>query len=458
MELTLELAAWIAGARFEALPASVVHQARRMILDYLCAALAGSTTPVSRGVLEYLAASEGEGGATVIGAERRLSPASAAFVNGTSAHGLEIDDGYTLGSFHPGAPTLPAVLAAAEVHAATPERLLTAAAVALEVGCRIAAAGHPATWRRGFHNTAIAGVFGAAAGVASILGHDARRTADALGLAGSFAGGLFEFLGTGAEVKRVHPGKAARDGLLCAELAGRGVTGPATVLEGRHGYFHAFAGGEHDPARVVEGLGRSWAMESTYVKPYPCCRHLHGPIDAVLALRQEPGFALENLGAVTVETYAVAARHSHKTADEFLDAQMSIPYAVAVALARGRVGLAEFAPEVRRDPAVRRLASIVDVAVAPDCDADYPKMRPARVVLRWGDGRERSLRVDWPYGEPETPISDAALTEKFHNVCDPVVGRERAARIAERAWALDDLPALFASLRLPAATLRPAVG
>jgi 2-methylcitrate dehydratase PrpD len=457
MELTRTLAQWVADLRFGALPEAVVHQVRRTILDYLCAALAGSTTAVSRGVLDYFAAGETGGRATIVGSERRLSPASAAFVNGTSAHGLEIDDGYTQGSFHPGAPTLPAVLAAAEIHGAAPERLITAAAAALEVGCRIAAAGHPATWRRGFHNTAIAGVFGAAAGCARVLGHDGRRTIDTLGLAGSFAGGLFEFLGSGAEVKRLHPGKAARDGLVSAELAGRGITGPATVLEGRAGYFEAFAGGEHDADRVAGGLGRHWALESTYVKPYPCCRHLHGPIDAVLALRAEGALAPGGLEAVQVQTYAVAARHDHRSVDEFLDAQMSIPYAVAVALRYGRVGIAEFAPQIRRDPEVRRLVALVEVAVGADCEADYPKMRPARVTLRWRDGRERALRVDWPYGEPETPVSDAALAEKFHNVCDPVAGRERCDRIIERAWALDDLPGLFASLRLPAESLAPAV-
>lgn len=457
MELTRALAEWIAGLRFSALPEAVVHQVRRMLLDHLGATLAGSTTGVSRGVLEYFAASETGGRASVVGSDRRLSPGNAAFVNGTSAHGLEIDDGYTQGSFHPGAPTLPAVLAAAEIYEVTPERLVTAAAAAIEVGCRIAAAGHPATWRRGFHNTAIAGVFGAAGGAASIIGHDGRRTMDSLGLAGSFAGGLFEFLGSGAEVKRLHPGKAARDGLVSAELAGRGVTGPATVLEGRMGYFKAFADGEYDAERVLGSLGRTWALESTYVKPYPCCRHLHGPIDAVLALRKSAGVALEELDAVQVETYAVAARHGHKTVDEFLDAQMSIPYAIAVALRHGRVGLAEFAPEIRRAPEVRRLVSLVDVAVGTDCEADYPKMRPARVTLHWRDGRRQSMRVDWPYGEPETPVSDAALIEKFHNVCDLVAGRERCDRIIERAWALDDLPGLLASLRVPAESLRPAV-
>src|SRR5690606_17344395 len=158
-----------------------------------------------------------------------------------NTHGLDFDDGTTQGSAHPSGAVFPAVLAAAEQHGATPRDVVLATAVGYDVMIRIAAAMHPTTARKGFHNTALAGVFGAAAAVPSLLKLDAAQAGHALGLAGSFAGGIRAYLDDGAEVKRIHPGKAARDGLVCAELAKRGITGPGRVLEARYGFANTHA-------------------------------------------------------------------------------------------------------------------------------------------------------------------------------------------------------------------------
>ncbi|WRL64185.1 NAD(P)-dependent oxidoreductase [Blastococcus brunescens] len=162
--------------------------------------------------------------------------------------------------------------------------------------------------------------------------------------------GLFEFLHGGGEVKRLHPGKAARDGIVSAELAVRGLTGPTTVLEGPSGYFRAFADDDYDPDHLVGDLGGTWRMLGMYVKPYPCCRHLHGPIDAILALQREEAIDPDAVDSVRVETFTAASRHGGKKIDEFLDAQMSIPYAVAVTMLHGIPGLEHFGDEYRDDP------------------------------------------------------------------------------------------------------------
>ncbi|NLE95062.1 MAG: MmgE/PrpD family protein, partial [Dehalococcoidia bacterium] len=251
---TRTLAHWAAGVTLESMPDEVRHACRRLVLDYLGAAIAGSTTDMSatlRAILPSLA----PGSQATIIQGGRVSAVGAAFANGTAAHGLELDDGYTQGSVHPSAATLPAVLALAEQGGLGPNRVLPAVAVAVEVTTRVAAAAHPATLHAGFHNTPIAGVLGAAAGCALLLGGGPEVVASALGLAGSHAGGLREYHAEGSEVKRIHAGKAARDGLTCAVLANAGVDGPHTVLEGEQGYFRAFARGEWRPSTLLDGLG-----------------------------------------------------------------------------------------------------------------------------------------------------------------------------------------------------------
>lgn len=446
--LTMTLARWAAELRYEHLPHEVVHQAKRVTLDFAAATIAGATSGPARIVQDYLRQTEAPGPAAVVGTPLRFSAANAALANGTAAHGLEVDDGYTAGSFHPGGPNLSAVLAMAQAKGSAAEDILVATVVGFELSCRLAGAGHPATWRRGFHNTPIAGVFGAAAGVAKLLDGDTDLMANALGLAGSHAGGLFEFLGQGAEVKRLHAGKAGRDGLLSAELAARGLTGPGTVLEGRQGYLHAFAGDEFDEQHLLGGLGARWRMLDTYVKPYPCCRHLHGPIDAVLKLAERAPVDIESLDSIVVETYPSAARHGQRSVRGFLDAQMSIPYAVAVALTYGVPDLAHFEAGVRDDPRVRRLADLVEVREAADCVRDYPRMRPARVILR-GAGHERVLRIDQPYGEPGNPVTDADLEAKFHRLAGPVVGEQRAKTIVAEIWSFTAPDRLFQAMSTP---------
>jgi 2-methylcitrate dehydratase PrpD len=211
--LTAQVVEWAAGLQFSDLPPEVVHQSKRVVLDYIAAALVGTTSEAAQILQRYVADTEAPGGAsTIIGTSLRVSPPSAALVNGTATHGLEVDDGYTPGSTHPGGPVVSAVVALAEARGSSPQDILLATAVGLELTCRIGGAGHPSTWKRGFHNTPINGVFGAAAAAARLLGADRAVLGHALGLAGSHAGGLFEFLHGGGEVKRLHPGKAARDG------------------------------------------------------------------------------------------------------------------------------------------------------------------------------------------------------------------------------------------------------
>lgn len=434
------LVAWTVAARTAPLPAEVEHHVRRLLVDYVAAVVPGSRTEPARAVAGHVATSYGAApgtGATAVGLGRVSAP-GAALLNGTSCHSLEVDDGYTPGSVHPTSVAFPAVLAAAESLGSDTDTVVKALAVGHEAVSRLAAAGHPATWRNHFHNTPLAGVVGATCGVAVLHGLDADTLHHALGIAASHAGGLFAFLGQAAEVKRMHPGKAARDAVASVELAVAGLTGPRAIIEARHGYVEAFAADGFDVERLLGGLGERWVMLDSYVKPYPSCRHLHGPIDAVLALKKT-GVTAADVESVDVATYTVASHHASTDVSSLLDAQMSIPFAIATSLVNDEVGLTEFDEAARSDARTLELVERVKVRADEQADADYPTLRTAVVTLRLTDGREVSERVPVPYGEPGNPVSDDEMTAKMVRLCAPVIGADAARSLVSDLWAFASL-------------------
>src|SRR5688572_8083594 len=425
----------VAKARYEDLPPEVVHAFKRALLDHVTCALAGSSMPVSRALLSYYQETDASRSATVIGAEARLSAANAALVNGANTHGLDFDDGTTHGSAHPSGAIFPAVLAAAEQHGADAKAVILAAALGYEVMVRIAAAMHPVTARRGFHNTPLAGVFGAAAGVASLLGLDAKQANHALGLAGSFAGGIRQYLDDGAEIKRIHPGKAARDGMLCAEFARRGITGPGKVLEGRYGFADTHAGGEFKWGRLMEGLGGRWEIAGIYFKPYPCCRHYHSAIDGIVALRDQHGIRPQDVESLRVGLYAVGVSgHDHKHCDNVLDAQMSAPVGAALAMVDGAIAAHQFLPDSLGRAEVRRMIEIAETRLDEECERLYPGRRSGAVEIGLKNGKKLAARVLDPKGEGENPMSDADLERKFTANCEPVIGKQRLGAVLHAVW------------------------
>jgi 2-methylcitrate dehydratase PrpD len=408
---SLRLATHVAQSSYEDLPQATVHAFKRALLDHVTCAVAGSAMPVSRALLSYYQETDASRAATVVGTEARLSAPNAALVNGANTHGLDFDDGTTHGSAHPSGAIFPAVLAAAEQHGANPREVVTAVVMGYDVMVRVAAAMHPVTAKRGFHNTALAGVFGAAAGVSRLLELDPVRTNHALGLAGSFAGGIRQYLDDGAEVKRIHPGKAARDGILCAEFAKRGITGPAKVLEGRYGFGDTHADGKMKWERLLDGLGSRYEIDGIYFKPYPCCRHYHSAIDGILALRQEHAIRPQDVASLRLGLYSVGVNgHDHKHCDNLLDAQMSAPVGAALAMVDGDVAAPMFLPDSLARPVVRRLVDLAETRLDDECERLYPKRRSGAVEIGLADGRKLAARVMDPKGEGEEK-RDLALLE-----------------------------------------------
>jgi 2-methylcitrate dehydratase PrpD len=315
---------------------------------------------------------------------------------------------------------------------------IAAVVLGYDVLLRISSAIHPASALRGWHNTPVAGVFGATAAAARLGGLDAATTRDALGIASSFAGGIRQYLRDGAEVKRLHPGKAARDGIVCAGLAAAGITGSAECLEGKDGLFRTISDGQVDPAEITRGLGAEFLIGSAYFKPYPCCRHFHAAIDAALALRREEGLAATDVASAEIGMYRVGVHgHDHASARTLLEAQMSAPNALAATLLHGRLGAADFEPAALAGPEARRLAGATRVFVDPECERVYPGMRSGFVALTLRDGRRLERRVLDPRGEGANPLSDDDLSAKFTDNAGPALGADRAARLLACVWAAD---------------------
>lgn len=434
---SLTLARWIAGLRYEDLTAPAVHNVRRSLLDLLGVTIAGATTELARKVRAHVGATEGSGRISLIGASETASPAGAILANGTAAAVLELDDGHGRATIHPGATCIPAVLAAAEDREAPARDLVVAIAAARELSSRLGVAICKDSGTRGFHCTPVVGVVGAAAGVSRVLGSDALTTAHALGIAGSNAGGLFDYHGGWLNAWCVNAGRAGREGLLSATLAAHGVEGPLDLLDGPKGFVRAFTGRDLDPAPLLDRLGEEWTMLDAAVKIYPCCRRLHPVIDAVLTLKAELGAENREIERIVVETSAESARLNRLTFDTVSAAQMSIPYGAAAALVFGAPGLAHFEADARAHPEILRLAALVEVGVCPDPAIADAGRSAARVSLTAG-GRTTSAAVTASTGDPDNPVSDSMLEDKFLDLAAPVIGRVRAERAAAAVWSLGE--------------------
>jgi 2-methylcitrate dehydratase PrpD len=357
-----------------------------------------------------------DGPCTAVGHARTLSAAGAAFVNGTAAHGEDFDDTFEGGPVHAGAVIVPAVLAACERQKRDGKAALIGIAVGCEVMCRLSTVVPKAVHKAGFHPTAIFGVMGAAAGVAAALGLNAKQTVDALGIAGSFAGGIIEYLTDGAWTKRLHPGWAAQSGYRAALLARSGFFGPRTVFEGTHGLFHGFAHTTQGDYAQLTDFGKRWAIETLAFKPYPCGTMAHPYIDCArrLAARGIKADEIKEMvcevGDGTVhrlwEPLAAKQRPPNGYAAKF-----STPFILASGFVRGGVGLDAFTEEAVRDPAVLALAAKVRYVVDPN--NPYPNAFTGHIRAVLNDGRVIEERQPHFRGGAKEPLTQADIVDKF---------------------------------------------
>ena len=400
--------------------------------------IAGAPGDVASRAEAVVASVRGEGKIPVPGRTRRADLLDAAFLGGTAAHGIELDDGFRQGSVHPGCTVVPAVLALGYQSGASGRALIEAIVAGYEIPIAIARACHPELRQRGFHPTGACAVFGAAVAAGKMRGLTRQQLSDAMGIAASSSAGLFAFVNGGADIKRLHAGHASREGLQAALLAEQGVQGPPAVIESRDGFMQAFAFGRIDKARPVT-LPPPFGITDCYIKPYACCRHIQPAIEALIGLCNDESIAADEVTRIDVETYRIAAEHADTGWDDFASAQLSFPFLIGLALTRRGIKMKYFTDEARRDPEFDRIARLLHVSAPPEIDRLYPQLRPARVAVTTARGKF-TRQADEALGSRIVPLDDAGLKAKFDELVEPVLGAARAAELRERIWEIETAP------------------
>ncbi|MBN8889306.1 MAG: hypothetical protein BGP12_11070 [Rhodospirillales bacterium 70-18] len=433
---TKALADFTAGLRWEDLPPAVARQACLVVLDAVGCAVAAWTEDPDKARLAHEIARlyPASPGAGVIGTACAAAPAFAALANGILVNAADNDDTHKRALLHVGSVVVPTALALAQAHGLSGRAMLLALVAGYEVTVRVGMAVMP-THYRFWHSTATNGTFGAAATAAKALALDAAGTRRALGLAGTQAAGLNTFFESGDMTKSIHPGKAALNGVLSAQLAQLGATSPPGILEHPKGYLAAFSL-EPKPEALVAGLGSEWEILQNGFKFFPSILASHSPIQATLALVRRHAIDPARIARITNETYTTVTTHfSSKEVGSVMAARVSVPYCIAVAAVDGALTQAQFAPARIADKLVRQVLARTEVIADPALDRLYPANFPARVTITLDSGEVFQETVMLPKGDPGAPLSETELADKFRENCRGMLDADHTARL--RAAILD---------------------
>lgn len=440
MSLLIDVCERACGIGRGDVPPRTLHETKRVILDWFAATVPGSETPLIQAlkdaVCEDLHDRKAQG-ATILGDGRRGSSRTAALVNGSASHVVEFDDIFRDAIYHPGSPVVAAALAVGETRNATGLDLIRAVINGYEVSTRIGAAVQPAHYKH-WHTTGTVGCFGAAAAAATLLELSPEAFAHALSTSGTFAAGLREAFQSDAMSKPLHAGRAAEAGVTAALLAARGFTGASTILEGKSGFGAAMADGDIDWDRALEGIGETFNIESVTLKNHGCCGHTFAAIDGALALIKEHDFTWKDIEHVEVETYRTAVQVVGRSdvATPF-DARFSVFFTVATALVYGSVRLNAFSAERLSDPAIRSVMNRISLAVNDELDRSYPQKRGALVRITYRGGQIVEHLQKYRHGDPEEPLTDTELSDKFYELVSPVTGRPDAEALWSKVMELE---------------------
>ncbi len=435
MHVVEQFASFAEDFRKEKLSAEVLHHAKRALIDWHAAAYPGAIVPPAT-LLEKALFDELDHGNSYLLLGRKATPRAAALINGTAAHSAEFDDIFREGIYHPGAPTIAAARALAESNSAAGLSLLRAVVVGYEISTRIGAAMGRAHYRY-WHNTGTIGCFGAAAAAAEVLQLTRSQFAHALATVATFAAGLQQAFRMVSMSKPLHAGRAAEAGVTAALAAREVVTGSLDVMEGEAGFGRAMADGP-DWQRAVSTLGRDFHIARMTFKNHGCCGHTFAAIDGALELKKKMKLDVADIERVEVATYKaaldVAGYENPRTAAE---ARFSLKYVVATGLTHGNVRLAAFDDSRINDEKTTSLMKRIAVSVDPELDAAFPGKRAARVAIQAHGGRREEMLQPTRKGDPDMPLSDAEVDDKFLELASPVIGAEPARKLLHRLWRLE---------------------
>ena len=419
------------------LPAEVIHHAKRAVIDWYASLLPGSRVAPAT-LLEQALAEDLDRGQARLGSGRRATLRAAALINGAASHSVEFDDIYRDAGYHPGSPVISAALAAAQAHGVSGEAFLRGVIVGYEVSTRIGEAVMPSHYKY-WHITGTVGTLGAAAAAATILGCGREQFMHALATAGTFAAGLQQAFRSQAMSKPLHTGHAAEAGTLAAMAAAKGVTGALEILEGEVG-FGAAMSVNPDWSKATRGLGTDYHIVHVTFKNHGCCGHTFPSIDGVLHLKHAHKLTHKDIKKIRLATYKAGLDiiNNDKPEGEY-QAKFSLQYTVAHAMVHGSVRLNAFSPERMKDAEVRALMQKIECVADPELSKGYPTQRAAQVEIETVDGRKFAHFQPTRKGDPEMPLTDDELNDKFLELAAPVLGEPAARALLDQLWATDTL-------------------
>jgi 2-methylcitrate dehydratase PrpD len=424
------------GLNAKDLDNQAVERTKYMLLDYLGVAIAGSLAESSKPIQKMIAHTATQGSCTVIGTATQTSPEYAALANGAAAHSVELDDTHQAGSIHPGVVIFSTAVALSEIH---PEidfgQFVSAVVAGYEVATRLGVAVQPKYhYELGFHPTATCGVFGAAVTAAKLLHLNEEQMLSAVGIAGSMAAGSLEFLADGTWTKRLHPGLAAQNGILAANLAAEGFRGPTTILEGRDGFLSGYSR-QPKPEAILQDLGKTFEIMRTSIKPHACCRYIQAPIDGLIDLAITNDIQPEQVERVEVAVLEAGwslvcePRKRKYEPTNAVDAQFSVPFGAAVALTFRKAGLDQFSDENIKSPQIKILMDKVVLQKDTRIEKKFPVEWPSFVKVYLTNGQFFDKYVRFPKGDPENPLTWDELSAKFQSLATRVLPKERCDQI-----------------------------
>jgi 2-methylcitrate dehydratase PrpD len=438
---TAQLARFVAEHDCEQTPEPVLHAARRALVDHVGVTVAGSADDVSRRARRAIAAYGTGGGATVVGSRMRVSPPYAAFLNAFASHVLDLDDVYNPPgtTVHGSCSVWPAIMAVAETEPVTGRAALATFALGFEVETRVAHAAGQSHYDVGWHVTGTSGHLGAAAAAARTMGLDHRQMEHAIAAGATQAAGLRVM--AGSDLKSMHPGKAAMDGVLAAALVDQMLTASPKALEGDFGYL-AVMSTSPAPGRISAGLGETWNLTSNGHKLYPSGSLTHPMIDGVIALMSAENISPGEVTVIDVRVSPPAARFTDlPRPTNRMQAKFSLRHCAAAAVAFGRVGTPELEEAVLTRPDIVELRDRVKVVADPALGK-----QDADVEITLVSGRTLSTEVRGNRGTPAAPLDDDDLSAKFRDLVSPLLGSPRTETLLNTCWHVDELADVTALL------------
>lgn len=416
----------------------VAHDAKRALVDWFSALFPGTKIEPAASLMRAHAHELGIGRASLPGLKTSALPATAAWINGSVSHAVEFDDIFRDAIYHPGCPTIAAALAVSEHIQASGKRLLEAITIGYEISTRIGTAVQPSHYKF-FHTTGTVGCFGSAAASAALLSEQANVTAHALATSATFASGLQQAFRSEAMTKALHAGHAAWVGVTSAFGAHNGVTGVLDILEGSAG-FGAALSKEPNWSKATEGLGSIYNIGNMTVKNHGCCGHTFAAIDGLLELRERHGFTLQDIDRIRIKTYAAGVEVAGiKEPKSPFECKFSIPYVVAHAAKYGSVRLAAFETERILEADIRALMKRIELSADPELTSKFPTMRAAHVSVQLKNGQTLEHFQPFRIGDPESPLSDEQITDKFLELASPVITDAGAKQLLAQLWSIDQL-------------------